>query len=108
MQIVGKITDWQLRSWKPGKKTWMRYNAATDSVEFMEEFFEDVPLRDAKIERELSEMSSGPRDLKPLAIVPKSVQRQAILEGWEDDDKQWRRWINDSDNRYLRIAGGRV
>lgn len=109
MRIVGKITDWQLRSESPGKRTWMRYNPATDEVEFVEEWFEEVPLREARLERDIYEHAGAKSDMMaPVCVIPNSVRAKAIKEGWEDDDAKWRRWMNDIDNRYLRIRGGRV
>lgn len=110
MKITGRITDWQLRSQSPGKRTWMRYNRATDEVEFLEEWFEEVPLREAKMERDLYEYAGkAPGDFKaPICVIPNSVRAKAIKEGWEDDDAKWRQWMNDIDNRYLRIRDGRV
>ena len=110
MKIVGKITDWQLRSETPGKRTWMRYNRATDEIEVVEEWFEEVPLREAKTERELFELSGGRSGdmMAPICVIPKSVQSKAIKEGWHEDDAKWRRWMNDIDNRHLRIKGGTV
>lgn len=110
MKIVGKITDWQLRSQSPGKRTWMRYNRATDEIEIMEEWFEDVPLQDAKIEREIYEYAGKPKNdfMAPACVIPNSVRAKSIREGWHDDDAKWRQWMNDIDNRYLRIRDGRV
>jgi hypothetical protein len=105
MKIVGKITDWQLRTCRPDKRTWMRYNPGTDEIEILEEFLEDVPLHQARLERDAYR---GDKDFQPLAVIPKSVQSRAIKEGWNDDDKAWKRWMNDIDNRYLRITTGNV
>ncbi|MCC6779913.1 MAG: hypothetical protein IT537_25320 [Hyphomicrobiales bacterium] len=107
MQITGKITDWQLRSASPGKRTWMRYNAATDEIEIMEEWLNEVPIREAAIERELAGGRKG-GFLQPIAVIPNSERSRAIREGWDDDDMAWKRWMNDIDNRYLRITDGRV
>lgn len=110
MEIKGKITDWQLRSERPGKRTWMRYNAGTDEIEIMEEWFEEVPLANAKLERDILEHSGGKRSatIAPVCIIPDSVRAKSIKEGWHDDDKAWKRWMNDIDNRYLRITTGNV
>lgn len=110
MKIVGKITDWQLRSETPGKRTWMRYNAATDEVEFMEEWYEEVPLREARVERDIFEHAGGRASdmMAPVCVIPNSVRAKSIKEGWHDDDAKWKRWMNDIDNRYLRIRDGRV
>lgn len=108
MQIKGKITDWQLRTELPGKRTWMRYNPATDEIEFLEEWFEDFTLEEAKRERDIFEHAGGRKgaDIAPVCVIPNSVRSKAIREGWEDDDVKWKRWMNDIDNRYLRISGG--
>lgn len=108
MQIVGKITDWQLRSQRPGKRVWMRYNNATDEVEIMEEWLNAVPLAEARLERDIHSAVSGKSDFKPLCVIPNSERARAIREGWHDDNGAWRRWMNDIDNKYLRITQGRV
>jgi len=48
----------------------------------------------------------GNKDMKPRANVPHSVMHQALKEGWTDAD--WKRWINDPDNRDFRITEGIV
>lgn len=108
MLIQGKITDWQLRKTNiPGKRTWMRYNAVTDEVEILEEWLNEVPLTQARQERELAE-SRFSGEFKPLCVIPWSEQSRALREGWADDDGAWRRWMNDIDHRYLRITSGNV
>jgi hypothetical protein len=108
MKIVGRITEWQLRKETPGKRTWMRYNSATDEIEIMEEWFNEVPLHEAQVERELAEQSVFAGDFRPLAVIPNSERSRAIREGWNNDDTAWRRWMNNSDNSRLRVTGGRV
>jgi hypothetical protein len=100
-------TEWTVMRETHEKRVSMRYNPATAEVEIMEEWFEDVPLLEAKQQREIAE-HVGKSEYKPLAVIPKSVMSQAIKEGWHDDDDRWKRWMNDSDNSYLRIKGGRV
>jgi hypothetical protein len=38
--------------------------------------------------------------------VPVTVYEKSILENWGDDD--WKRWLNDPDNRAFRVWQGRV
>lgn len=102
--------DWRVLRQSPSKRVLIRYNDATDEVEILEEWLNDVPLLQAAQEREL--LSLGPRktsdDLVPTVVIPQSVVSQAIREGWYHDDAKWRRWTNDPDNRRLRVSEGRV
>lgn len=107
MQIVGRITDWQLAARRPGYERWMRYNPVTDSVEIEERWLNERPLIQAAQERELAESMVKP-DFKPICVVPNSERARAVREGWIDDDDAWKRWMNDSDNAYLRVTRGRV
>ena len=81
-----------------------------DEIEFLEEWFEEFTLAEAKRERDIFEHAGGRRgaDLAPVCVIPNSVRSKAIREGWEDDDVKWKRWMNDIDNRYLRISGGNL
>jgi len=38
--------------------------------------------------------------------VPLTVYERSVHEGW--DDKDWDRWLNDSDNAVFRVWEGRV
>jgi len=40
------------------------------------------------------------------ARVPVTVYEQSIREGWDDAD--WKRWLNDPDNKAFRVWQGRV
>jgi hypothetical protein len=43
-----------------------------------------------------------------MAVIPDSVKARAFREGWYFDETAWKRWMNDIDNRKLRVSGGRV
>lgn len=43
---------------------------------------------------------------KLLARVPMTVYEKSIIEQWGDDD--WKKWLNDSDNKMFRVWEGRV
>jgi hypothetical protein len=78
-----------------------------DELEICEEWYE-APLVD-----EAARLADGysrklNEAVKPLAVIPQAVQSKAINEGWVNDSKQWKKWINDSDNSRLRITGGRA
>jgi hypothetical protein len=100
---IVRPTEWTLVIDRPGKRVWRRYDLGTDSVEFMEEWLEDVPLAQAAQERELAVTT---KNLKPLAVIPPSVISRAIREGWVNDDKAWTRWMNDRENCNLRVTDG--
>lgn len=38
--------------------------------------------------------------------VPIAVYEKSVLEGWGDDD--WKRWLNDADNKAFRVWKGQV
>lgn len=43
---------------------------------------------------------------KLLARIPMTVYEKSILEDWGEDD--WKKWLNDPDNRAFRVWGGAV
>ena len=96
--------EWRLLSEKPGKKTFHKVDRATMEVVVMEVYETDVSLDEARAERERPQLV-GP-DMKPIAVIPDSVEAQAINEGWYNDKDAWRKWANDSDNRNLRTSDG--
>ena len=40
-----------------------------------------------------------------LGCIPETVMNQAMIEGWFHDQKAWRAWLNNSDNKAFN--GGR-
>ena len=48
------------------------------------------------------------KELKHVAEVPMVIYQQAIREGWANDRKKWKKWLNDPDNKLFRIWQGRV
>lgn len=46
------------------------------------------------------------RTMRHVAKVPMTVYEQSLREGWDDDD--WKRWLNDSQNKPFRVWEGRV
>jgi hypothetical protein len=53
----------------------------------------------------LEEAQRGRGD-KLVARAPLTVYERSIHEGWDDND--WKRWLNDPDNRAFRVWKGRV
>jgi len=103
--MIANPYEWQLLTRRPGKEIWSRFDPHTDQLVIRETWVEDACLEQAAQQRELAE-SDPSKEFKPLAVIPDSVMSQAINEGWDQDDQQWKRWMNDIDNRYLRITGG--
>lgn len=99
--------DWTLHPslCRPGKRVYSRFEANGDLV-FMEEWDDELALTQAAEQRELGEGKG--KDMRNLAVIPDSVKARALREGWYFDDKAWKRWMNDSDNRKLRVAEGRA
>lgn len=48
------------------------------------------------------------KELKHVAEVPMVIYQKAIREGWANDRKKWKKWLNDPDNKLFRIWQGRV
>ena len=40
-----------------------------------------------------------------LGLIPETVMNQAMIEGWFHDQKAWRAWLNNADNKAFN--GGR-
>lgn len=96
--------QWRVIKETPTKRILAKVDLATDEVVICEEWIEDAVLAQARIERERPTLV-GP-DLKPLAVVPPSVEARAINEGWINDKDQWRKWANDLNNNKLRTTDG--
>lgn len=87
---------------RPGKIIEARIEG--DELVIRETWLDDLALDEAALQRERPHLVSP--DLKPLAVIPQSVQAKAIKEGWFHDDAAWKRWANDLDNRSLRTTDG--
>jgi len=100
-----QFEDWTLHPslCRPGKRVYSRFEPNGDLV-FMEEFDDELAIEQAAHQREFS---SG-KEMRNMAVIPDSVKARALREGWYWDDTAWKRWMNDIDNRKLRVAGGRV
>ena len=96
--------EWRVLQDRPGKRLLAKVDATTMELIICEEWTEDWCLEQARQEREAPALVGA--DLKPLAVIPPSVQSKAINEGWANDRKQWKKWMNDIDNRYLRTSDG--
>ena len=48
------------------------------------------------------------RNMIPVAEVPMIIYEQAFREGWHNDKKKWRQWLNNPDNKIFRITDGRM
>ena len=48
------------------------------------------------------------KDMKLAAYIPEYVMDQAFKEGWANDMKAWKKWLNDPDNAAFRVWPGRM
>ena len=60
-----------------------------------------------KYVKDLGDNSPG-KDLRHVAEVPLIVYQRACREGWANDMKQWRKWLNKSDNKVFRTWQGKL
>lgn len=102
--LIQSPYDWRVISEKPGKRTLAKVDPATNELVICEEWTEDYVIDQATRERDVPQLVSP--DLKPLAVIPPSVEARALKEGWYNDQDQWRKWANDLNNRKLRTTDG--
>tara|TARA_Y100001973_G_C5198828_1_gene336175 strand:+ start:678 stop:980 length:303 start_codon:yes stop_codon:yes gene_type:complete len=48
------------------------------------------------------------KDFRHVAEVPIIVYNKAVREGWVNDRKAWKKWLNDPDNKLFRTWKGKV
>jgi len=104
MEVIRSPYEWRVITERHGKRVLAKVDPTTDEVIFCEEWHEDPVLAEARRQREQPSLV-GP-DLRPLAIIPPSVEARSIKEGWYNDQNEWRKWANDSDNAQLRTTDG--
>lgn len=64
-----------------------------------------------KLARQMTELEDGRRHdgMRLEALIPAHVLEDSFAQGWFHDDKAWRRWANDPDNKHFRVEhGGKV
>ncbi len=104
MALIQNPYEWRVLSERPGKRILAKVDASTNELVICEEWTEDHVLEQAQRERELPPLVSP--DLKPLAVIPPSIEAKALKEGWFNDQDQWRKWANNIDNNKLRVTDG--
>ncbi len=57
--------------------------------------------------RALRELEPG-KTFRHAAEIPKVIWNKALREGWHNDQKAWKKWLNDPDNRAFRVWQGRI
>ena len=58
--------------------------------------------------KRIKETTAPSKELRHVAEVPMVIYQKAVREGWAKDRKQWKKWLNDPDNKLFRIWQGRV
>jgi len=57
--------------------------------------------------RALRELEPG-KTFRHAAEIPKVIWNKALREGWHNDKKAWKRWLNDPDNKAFRVWQGKI
>lgn len=81
------ITDDE-RPWSPVVKTEVDMTSTLESIKWDRENHRDRAVN------------------KLVARVPMTVYERSLHEGWDEDD--WKKWLNDPDNKAFRVWEGRV
>ena len=55
----------------------------------------------------LREFQPG-KHLRHAAEIPMVIWNKALREGWHNDKKAWKRFLNDPDNKAFRVWQGRL
>lgn len=56
--------------------------------------------------KKLAELHPRHSTNKLVARVPMTVYEKSVIEDWEESD--WKKWLNDPDNKAFRVWGGAV
>ena len=48
------------------------------------------------------------KDFRHVAEVPFVIWEKAVQEGWHKDRAQWKKWLNDPNNKMFRSWPGKV
>ena len=48
------------------------------------------------------------KDLRHVAEVPMVIYQKALREGWANDKAQWKKWLNNPDNKVFRTWQGKI
>lgn len=79
---------------------------ATQDDKFIYHTHQDVQpvIEHAKV---LGEQTPG-KDFRHVAEIPMVIYQKAVREGWAEDKKKFKQWLNDPDNKMFRSWKGRV
>ena len=58
--------------------------------------------------KSIAENVNPGKDIRHVAEVPLVVYQKACREGWANDMKQWKKWLNHSDNKVFRTWEGKL
>jgi hypothetical protein len=74
-----------------------------DNLHVVQTLYDVEPaLKSAEIARD----NAPGKDMRHIAEIPHDVLDRAFKEGWYNDQKAWRAWVNNSDNAKYRVHKG--
>lgn len=93
-----------------GKRTIHHFDYATGktTIEVRHEVEPLIEINKALFNETDKHTSFRGRDMVRMASIPIGVWMELKKKGIVDDDKAYRRWLNDSENRFFRTTAGRV
>ena len=106
---MSRATDVRLFDEQPdaGIKRWFVYDHDNDTFKIVTEQDTTGLLERSQTNyNRLRERSPWKGDFHHVGVIPMTVLEQAMREGWTEED--YKKWVNDPDNRKFRSRPGRV
>ncbi len=89
----------------PGKVQYFHFDAERPDDWIIEDVYDvGSELKHAKA---LSDRPPS-KEMRHAAVIPHHVLDRALREGWANDQKAWRKWANDPDNKKFRTWQGKL
>lgn len=97
--------------WNPefGTKQLFHYDHATDQFHIETVYdAEDVIEFNKALDSHVGPDAKWKGDMHRVASIPLTIYMDLVKQGITKDEKAFRRWLNDPQNRFFRTRGGRV
>lgn len=91
-----------------GAKTYFVMEDGSDEFQLITQQPVDDILTEAQESRKLTTAKTRWKDMNRVAHIPGNVHAELMRKGIAFDQKELKKWLNDSDNRIFKTREGRV